>query len=79
MSLLSVLVGLLVILAVVSLAALIVKLRKVGGIKLNLILLLIVGVLVLSVFSMGKLIAIMFGVIALLSLFISLLPTRQTT
>ncbi|MGA8904930.1 MAG: hypothetical protein WB661_07970 [Candidatus Bathyarchaeia archaeon] len=79
MSLLSFLVDLFVLFALVSLVALVVKQRRAGGIKLNLVFLVIVGLLLLSVFSMGKTIAIMFGVIVLLSLFISLLLTRRTT
>lgn len=79
MSLLSFLVDLFVLFALVSLVALVVKQRRAGGIKLNLVFLVIVGLLLLSVFSMGKIIAIMFGVIVLLSLFISLLLTRRTT
>ncbi|MGD0176072.1 MAG: hypothetical protein ABSC50_04500 [Candidatus Bathyarchaeia archaeon] len=79
MSLLSFLVDLFVLFALVSLVALVVKQRRAGGIKLNLVFLVIVGLLLLSVFSMGKAIAIMFGVIVLLSLFISLLLTRRTT
>jgi len=78
-SLLSFLVDLFVLFALVSLVALVVKQRRAGGIKLNLVFLVIVGLLLLSVFSMGKAIAIMFGVIVLLSLFISLLLTRRTT
>ena len=78
MSLLSFLVYLFVLFALVSLVALIVKQRKGGWFKLNLVFLVIVGLLLLSVFSMGKMIAIMFGVIVLLSLFISLLLTRRT-
>jgi hypothetical protein len=77
--LLSFLVDLFVLFALVSLVALVVKQRRAGGIKLNLVFLVIVGLLLLSVFSMGKAIAIMFGVIVLLSLFISLLLTRRTT
>lgn len=79
MSLLSFLVDLFVLFALVSLVALVVKQRRAGGIKLNLVFLVIVGLLLLSVFSMGKAIAIMFGVIVLLSLFISMLLTRRTT
>lgn len=79
MSLLSFLVDLFVLFALVSLVALVVKQRRAGGIKLNLVFLVIVGLLLLSVFSMGRIIAIMFGVIVLLSLFISLLLTRRTT
>ena len=71
-------IDLLVLFALVSLVALIVRQRKAGGIKLNLIFLLIIGLLLLSVFSLGKIISIMFGVIILLSLFISLLLTRRT-
>ncbi len=78
MSLLRVLVDLLVLFALVSLVALIVKQRKSGWFKLNLFFLVIVGLLLLSVFSMGKMIAIMFGAVVLLSLFISLLLTRRT-
>lgn len=55
MSLLSILVDLFVLLAVVGLVALAVRLRNVVGVRLNLILLIIVGVLVLSVFSLGRL------------------------
>jgi lipopolysaccharide export LptBFGC system permease protein LptF len=77
--LLSFLVDLFVLFALVSLVALVVKQRRAGGIKLNLVFLVIVGLLLLSVFSMGKAIAIMFGVIVLLSLFISMLLTRRTT
>ena len=71
-------IDLLVLFALVSLVALIVRQRKAGGIKLNLIFLMIIGLLLLSVFSMGKIISIMFGIIILLALFISLLLTRRT-
>jgi hypothetical protein len=77
MSLLSLLVDLFVLLVVAGLAALVVKLRNVGGARFNLALLVIVGVLVLTVLSLGKLVAIMLGVILLLSISFSLLLTRK--
>jgi hypothetical protein len=77
MSLLSPLVDLFVLLVVVGLVALVVTLRNVGGVRFNLILLLIVGVLVLTVLSLGKLVAIMLGVILLLSISFSLMLTRK--
>ena len=77
MSLFSLLVDLFVLLVVVGLAALVVRLRNVGGVKLNLALLLIVGVLVLTVLSLGKLVAIMLGAILLLAVAFSVLLTRK--
>lgn len=77
MSLLSLFVDLFVLLVVVGLVALVVKLRNVGGVKFNLALLVIVGVLVLTVLSLGKLVAIMLGIILLLSISFSLLLTRK--
>jgi hypothetical protein len=76
MSLLSLLEDLFILFAFVSLVAFFVRQRKSGGIKLNLILLVIVAVLLLSIFSLGRIIAIMFGIIVLLSLFISMLLRR---
>ena len=67
MSLFSFLVDLFALLVVVGLIALVVKIRNVGGVRFNLALVLIVGVLVLMVLSLGKLVAIMLGVILLFS------------
>jgi hypothetical protein len=77
MSLLSLLVNLFVLLVVVGLFALIVKLRTVGGVRFSLVLLLIIGVLVLTVWSLGKLVAIMLGVILLFLLSFSVLLARK--
>jgi len=77
MSLLSFLVDLFVLLVVVGLVALVVKLRNFGGVRFNLVLLLIVGFLVLTVMSLAKLVATMLGVILLLSIFIGLLLTLR--
>jgi Ca2+/Na+ antiporter len=77
MSLFSLLVDLFVLLMVVGLVALVVKLRNVAGVRLNLALLLIVGVLVMTVLALGKLVAIMLGVILLFSISFSLLFTRR--
>ena len=77
MSLLSFLVDLFVLLVVVGLVALVVKLRNFGGVRFNLVLLLIVGFLVLTVLSLARLVATLLGVILLLSILFSLLLTQR--
>jgi len=75
--LLSFIVDLFVFLVVVGLVALVVRLRNFGGVRFNLVLLLIVGFLVLTVLSLAKLIATMLGVILLLSISFGLLLTLR--
>jgi len=77
LSLLSFIVDLFVFLVVVGLVALVVRLRNFGGVRFNLVLLLIVGFLVLTVLSLAKLIATMLGVILLLSISFGLLLTLR--
>ena len=74
---LSFIVDLFVFLVVVGLVALVVRLRNFGGVRFNLVLLLIVGFLVLTVLSLAKLIATMLGVILLLSISFGLLLTLR--
>jgi len=77
MSLLSVISDLALVLALASLVAFLIRIRKQEAIKVNVVLLLIVGLLVLTLISMGQFTLRLLGAVFFLTILVSLLILLQ--